>query len=200
MKTRLLIFLILFVTLNAIGCSQKKEGDEPTKYVSQEGLERLTQQAAQKTQKAAASGGLIENLKFSSFREINPASDALKNLDAAIRPVLVQQFGGAKIIEQNNKSVSESEGDLTLNSMTYVVKGAMNEKNAEQLHGALKAANFKPSIRLGTKPTITRNWAMMSFNKRTAGATYSIVFQIDFKKQTIILKNYQLGSKYDRMM
>jgi hypothetical protein len=182
------------------GCSQKQEGDEPTKYVSQDGLERLTQQAAQKSGGAAGSEGILPNLKFSSYREIKPASDALKNLDAVIRPVLIQQYGATKIIEQNNEPISEDEGDMTLNSMQYAVKGIMNEKNVEALHAALKRANFDPNVRLGTRPTITRNWAMMSFFAYSAGTSYSIVFKIDFNKQTITLKNYQLGSKYDRLM
>jgi hypothetical protein len=198
MKTYLSIPLIILMVFSFASCSQKKEGDEPTKYVSQDGLEQLTKQAAEKSTEVKLA--VKNNPGFSSFREIQPSSDALKNLDAVIRPVLVRQFGGAKIIEQNNEPISEAEGDMTLNSMQYVVKGMMNEENAEELHAALKEARFSPNVRLGTKPTITRNWAMMTFFAYSSGVTYSILFKIDFNKQIIILKNYQLGSKYERLL
>ncbi len=161
-------------------------------------MEQLTKQAAQKS--AEVKSVAKDNPKFNSSRDINPESQALKNLDAVIRPVLVQQFGEAKRVEQNNEPVSDRDGDVTLNSMQYVVRQMLNETNVRKLHAALKKVNFDPSIRLGTKPTVATSWAAMSFFKHTAGSTYSIALRIDFKKQIIIVESYKLGSKYDRLM
>jgi hypothetical protein len=82
------------------GCGQKELGDEPTKYASQDGLEQLTKQAAQGANTATQSGA--SNPKFKSSSDKQPTSEAVKNLDAAIRPVLVQQFGAAKLIEEED--------------------------------------------------------------------------------------------------
>ena len=202
MKKKLGTWILIFMFIGSssimlYGCG-KKEGDEPTKYRSQAGLEKLSKQAAQKS--TTVKSITRDNPKFNSSRDIKPESQALKNLDAVIRTVLIQQFGGAKIIAQNNVPVSDRADDLTLNSMQYVVRQMLNEDNVRALHAALKKANFDPNVRLGTKPTVLTSWAAMSFFKHTAGSTYSIALRIDFKKQIIKVESYKLGSKYDRMM
>lgn len=193
--TSLVLGLVLPIVIICIGCSDKQSGDEPTKSVSQEGLEKLTLQAAQKT--ADAKKVVKENQEFFASGDIQLSSAALRTIDAHIRPVLIRQFGAAKVIEQNNEPVSESPQDLTLNSMIYVVRQALNEANARELHAAIEQAEFTPSIRLGRKPTVTKTWAAMSFLKRIEKVPYSIALYIDFAKQTITLKSYKPGSPYD---
>jgi hypothetical protein len=111
----------------------------------------------------------------------------------------VRQFGGVKLIEEKNEPVTERDGEVVLNSMKYVVGKILNEPNVRQLHTAFKNANFNPSIRTGTKPTVTKNWAVMYFFVRTAGVQYTLVYKIDFKTQIITIQSYKL-SRYDHMM
>ncbi|MBM3248748.1 MAG: hypothetical protein FJZ10_04975 [Candidatus Omnitrophica bacterium] len=197
MRTLALVGVLVFAAAIIFNGCGKKEGDEPTKYVSQAGLEQLTKQAAQGQAAATQSGA--NNPKFSSFKDRQPASPAVKNLDAVIRPVLVKQFGQAKLIEENNEPVTRRDGEVILNSMKYVVGKILNEPNVRQMHTAFANVNFKPSIRTGRKPTITKTWAVMSFFKRTAGVQYTLIYKIDFKNQTITVESYKL-SKHDHLM
>lgn len=201
MKTYFFVFLSILLLLGTNGCSKKQapEGDEPTKYQSQAGLEQLTRQAQESAQKTSVDTKKIvtENPKFHIARDIRLDSTGLQALDAQIRPVLVQQFGAAKVVEQNNEPVSESPEDLTLNSMVYVVREVLNKTNVRELHGAIEKAGFTPSIRLGRKPTIVTNWGAMSFVKRIEKTQYSISLYIDFVKQIITVKSYKPGSPYD---
>lgn len=76
-----------FAVTNA-GCGGKA-GDEPTKYQSQAGLEKLTMQAA-----AAAP----DNPKFLSAKNNISGSRNAKDSDSIIRPVLARSFKDAKLV------------------------------------------------------------------------------------------------------
>ena len=180
-----LVVLFLFVS----GCFAGKSEDEPTKNSSQEGLRMLNEQAVRKGQE-----GSPENLRFPAFRDIRPESSALESLDSVIRPVLAKQFGAAKIIEQNNEPVTDRTGETVLNSMKYVVRDTITASNSREFHAALTEAGFKPSIRLGRKPTVATSWAAMSFLKKVEKTYYSITIRLDFKEQTIKANSYKIGT------
>ena len=87
---------LLFVVTGS-ACGQRKEGDEPTKYQSQAGLEKLTQQAAQNPKQNSSKSGPL-NSKFSSAKNITATSPNGKDIDSIIRPVLVKQFDDARLL------------------------------------------------------------------------------------------------------
>ena len=196
-KFILAVVLVSVVAIIFNGCG-KKEGDEPTKYMSQAGLEKLTKQAAQKSGKGM--GSFADNPRFLSFQDKPSSSDAVKDLDSVIRPVLVQLFGAAKLIEANDKPITKIDKEVVLNSIKYVVRRRLVGSAGNELHAALLKAHFSTSPRLGSKPTITDKWALMSLFKSTSRGSYSLEIRIDVANQTIKVESYQLGSKYDRLM
>lgn len=193
MSTRLLITFFLIVCFAIIICNGcgKKEGDEPTKYRSQAGLEKLTLQA-QSAKK--------DNPLFGRTADSNAKAPETKDLDSAIRPVLKNLFGDARMVSESNSPQTEPDGEVVENRFVYSVKKHMVPEDGNALHAALHSAGFGLSPRLGSKPSIGRSNAVMSLFKSTSRRSYSLVINIDTKKQQIIVESYRLGSKYDRLM
>ncbi len=198
MRGGMIIVVSVCVAAGAVigGCG-KREGDEPTKYASQEGLAKLTQQAQEKAGRSGqdASGGA-----FLASRGLSPKDPTAQDLDRVISPVLKSVFGDVKLVYESSGPETRKDGEVIENSLTYVAKRLLKAQDGEALHAALRAAHFGTSPRLGSKPTIIRTFATMSLFKTTPRRTYSLVFTIDAKKQQIVVQSYQLGSKYDRLM
>lgn len=195
------VYLSLCITISVLialpGCG-KKEGDEPTKYRSQAGLEKLTMEAAKR--QGTGMGSTALNLAFNSSRDSGARAAEVKDLDSAIRPILQRLFGDARIISESKAAETQRDGEVVENRFTYVVSKIFIPKDGEALHAALHAAHFGLSPRLGSKPTIWSGGAGMSLFKTTSLRSYSLVINMDTKKQQIIVESYRLGSKYDRLM
>jgi hypothetical protein len=140
-----------------------------------------------------------DNPKFITAKNIQLKSDAAKALDALLRPALKKLFKDVKII---------SEGEMPqyregiIDTFKYVPKARITEQDGVPLHSLLSGEyRFSPSVRLGTKPTVTSKWMAMSFIRYTgSGTNYSIALYIDLAAQVIRVESYELGSRYDRMM
>jgi hypothetical protein len=194
-----LILCILVCAAVSLSACGKKEGDEPTKYRSQAGLEKLTQQAQQSAGKAAKPGGLV-NPAFYAAGDSGGKAPEVKDLDSAIRPVLKKLFGGAKMVSESRAPETQRDGEVVENRFVYVVSRILTPKDGEALHAALCAEHFGTSPRLGSKPTIWSGGAAMSLFKTSSMRSYSLVVNIDTRKQQIVVESYRLGSKYDRLM
>lgn len=181
---------LLFV-FTGTGCGQKP-GDEPTKYRSQEGLEKLTMQA-----QAAATA---DNPKFRAQRNITPENASAKDIDSIIRPVLVRIFKDAKLVSAIGPEAPKVDGEVVEDRLLYSVKSIMTEPDGDKLHGAFRSVGFALSPRLGAKPTHSRGKVYMSLMKSTRQRGYSFVIIVDTKKQQVEVESYKLGSKYDRLM
>jgi hypothetical protein len=198
MKRLFYFFLpICVVLIMGSGC-EKQEGDEPTKYQSQEGLERLTEQAAK--QQAENLKSASENHVFDRAKEVEGWAAEVRDLDGVIRPVLKELFGDARIISESEKPATQRDGEVLENQFVYVVRKHLVPQDGKSLHAALCAAHFGKSPRLGSKPTIWSGGALMSLFKTTRLRTYSLVIKLDPKKQQLIVESYKLGSRYDRLM
>jgi len=192
------VFLAMCIALIMGSGCEKKEGDEPTKYQSQAGLERLTEQAAQQQQESSGSGP--ENPAFNNSIEVEGVVAEVRDLDSVIKPVLKKLFGDARIISESKKPETKRDGEVVENQFTYVVRKYLVPQDGESLHAALCAAHFGRSPRVGSKPLIWSGGAGMSFFKSTSLRSYSLVINVDTKKQQITVESYKLGSKYDRLM
>jgi hypothetical protein len=195
-KTASLLLALFCLTIISGGCG-KKEGDEPTKYRSQAGLEKLTSEAAHRTAKESIARN---NPGFFASRDSGGKAPEVKDLDSAIRPVLRKLFGDARLISESGAPETQRDGEVVENKFTYVVSKALVRKDGELLHAALHAAGFGLSPRLGSKPTTWSGGAVMSLFKSTSSRSYSLVVNIDIRKQQITVESYRLGSKYDRLM
>lgn len=142
---------------------------------------------------------ISDNPKYFQSEDQKPISAQSKGLDAAIRPVLVKLFGGAKLIGENEKTQENIHDTELLNSTTYVVRRLLALEDGDELHKALLDENFGISPRLGAKPQHGRKFVVMSLFKHTGGVQYSLVIMLNLEEQTITVKSYKLGSKYDRM-
>lgn len=176
------------------GCG-KKEGYEPTKYNSQAGLEKLTAQAQTQAQALKR-----DNPAFYTARNISLASADAQDIDAAVRPVLKKYFGDAKAVADLKSQETKIDGEVVENRITYVVKRMMVAKDGKPLHSELRAAHFGASPRLGSEPTIWSGGAVMSLFQNTSRRAYSLVINVDTRKQQVVVESYRLGSKYDRLM
>ncbi len=192
-KIFLILSVLVVVFLSACG---KKEGEEPTKYRSQSGLEKLTRQATNK----ATQQSTVKNSKFFVSNDISGKADQVRDLDSQIRPVLKRLFGDARLVSESNGPQTQRDGEVVENKFTYVVSKVLVRKDGKLLHTALHAAGFGLSPRLGSEPTTWSGGAMMSLFKSTSLRSYSLVVNIDIPKQQIVVESYQLGSKYDRLM
>lgn len=179
-----------------LGCG-KKETDEPTKYRSQAGLEKLSREAANKV---AKQGIVRDNPKFFASGDVSGKAPEVRDLDSQIRPVLRKLFGDVRLVSESGAPETQRDGEVVENRFTYIVSKFLVPKDGEPLHAALRAANFGASPRLGSKPTIWSGGAGMSLFKTTSMRPYSLVINMDTKKQQIVVESYRLGSKYDRLM
>lgn len=193
MKTRRLVLFFLAICAATVACNGcgKKEFDEPTRYRSQAGLEKLTAQA-QMLEK--------NNRAFSGSKDSGAKAPEVKDLDGVIRPVLKKVFGDAKIISESHLPETKRDGEVVENHFVYFVKRIMAREDGSALHAAFRSASFTSSPRLGSKPTIWSGGAVMSLFKSTSQRSYSLVINIDTRKQEIVVESYRLGSKYDRLM
>jgi len=183
------------ITTVCLGCG-KKAGDEPTKYRSQEGLAKMTQQQSDMMKMSS----VAKNPRFLVASSLAPASSEVKDLDAAIRPVLKNIFGNAKIVSESKTPETQRDGEVVENRFIYVVNKVLVRQDGKALHTALHAAGFGLSPRLGSEPTTWTGGAIMSLFKSTSARSYSLVINMDTKKQQIVVESYRLGSKYDRLM
>jgi len=181
---------LIFAIFIGNGCGRNK-GDEPTKYRSQAGLEKLTAQAAQTSP---------DNPKFFTARSITPANATAKDIDSLIRPVLVKMFKDAKLISAKGPEAPQKDGEVVEDRLVYAVRKAMARTDGDRLHGTLHSMGFAYSPRLGSKPTHLRARVYMSLMKTTRLRGYSFVIIVDTQKQQIEVESYKLGSKYDRLM
>jgi hypothetical protein len=191
-------FFVAFVIAGS-ACAQRKEGDEPTKYQSQAGLEKLTQQAAQQSKPASAQSGPV-NSRFSSAKNITTTSPTAKDIDSIIRPVLVKQFGDARLLSAAGPEKPKIDGEVVEDRLLYSVRTVLTEAAGDKLHAAFRAVGFVTSPRLGSKPTHGRTKVLMSLFRSTSLRGYSFVIIVDMSKQQIEVESYKLGSKYDRLM
>jgi len=193
------LFLLLAVVL--VGCSGKKDSKSADYEPTRDGAA---------WQKMGGPQGVVEgttlvknkpdNSKFLMAKNIQLKSDAAKALDALLRPALKKLFKDVKII---------SEGEMPpyregiIDTYKYVTKARITEQDGVPLHSLLSSGEyrFSPSVRLGTKPTVTSKWIAMSFIRYTgSGTNYSLALYIDLVAQVIRVESYELGSKYDRLM
>jgi hypothetical protein len=184
-----------FMIISLSGCS-KKEGDEPTKYRSQSGLERLTNEAANKaTQQSTAQN----NPKFSGFRDSGGKAPEVRDLDSQIRPVLRKLFGDAKIISESSSPQAKPDGEVVENRFIYSVKKILTPQDGFTLHNALRSQGFTSSPRLGSKPMEWHGSVAMSLFRTTSLRPYSLVINVDAGKQQIVVESWKLGARSDRM-
>ena len=197
LKKRLFQFsFIIPIVLSLTSCGNK-EGDEPTKYMSQTGLEKLTYEAVDKASKQSEGK---KNSNFFVSKEISGKSAEVRDLDSRIRPVLKKLFGDVKLVSESDTPETKIDGEIVENRFAYVASKSLVPKDGEPLHATLHAVGFRLSPRLGGKPTIWSGGAAMSLFKSTSLRSYSLVISIDTKKQQIVVESYRLGSKYDRLM
>jgi hypothetical protein len=196
-KVALALCVSGLMIISLSGCG-KKETDEPTRYKSQAGLEKLTKQAAQ--QQARPTGGSSTNVKFYASKDSGARAPEVKDLDSMVRPVLRKLFGDVRLVSESNAPQTKIDGEVVENRFTYVVSKPLVPKDGEPLHAALRAAHFSTSPRLGSKPTIWSGGATMSLFQSTSMRSYSLVINVDTRKQQIVVESYRLGSKYDRLM
>jgi hypothetical protein len=193
----LILCVLVFFAVSLSACS-KKEGDEPTKYRSQAGLEKLTKQAARQQSKGA--GSIANNPEFFGVGNQQLASAEAKDLDNVIRPVLKKIFGDARVIAESKSAETQRDGEIVENKFTYVVSKLLVREDGKALHTALHSAGFGLSPRLGSEPTTWSGGAIMSLFRRTSLRSYSLVIKMDTRKQQIVVESYRLGSRYDRLM
>jgi hypothetical protein len=184
--------------ISGSACGQRKEGDEPTKYQSQAGLEKLTQQAAQQSKQTTTKSGPL-NSKFSSAKNITATSPNGKDIDSIISPVLVKQFGDARLVSSKGPEAPKRDGEVVEDRLVYSVKTLLTVNGGDDLHKAFRAVGFLASPRLGREPTHSRDSVYMSYFRSTSLRGYSFVVKVDTGKQQIEIESYKLGSKYDRM-
>jgi len=181
------LFFAIFVSN---GCS-KNTGDEPTKYQSQAGLEKLTMQGGQASP---------DNPQFFSARNFTSETAVSKDIDSIIRPVLVKAFKEAKLISAKGPEAPRRDGEVVEDRLTYSVRPILILSDGDKLHTAFRAAGFPTSPRLGSKPQHGRKNVMMTFFRSTSLRGYSFEMNVDIAKQQIDVMSYRLGSKYDRLM
>lgn len=198
-----LLPVLFFSVVNSGSCAQMV-GDEPTKYMSQEGLEKLSRQAGQKTKDNAASrtgsGNVSDNPGFLVAKDIIPNNPAAKDIDSILRPVLVKLFKEAKLVSATGPETPKRDKEVVEDRLVYSVKRMLLEKDGDNLHRAFRSSGFVASPRLGRKPTHSRGNVYMSLMRSTSHRGYSFVIVVDTTKQQIEIESYKLGSKYDRMM
>lgn len=203
MKKIVHVFLAVFLGIVFLaGCGNRY--DEPTKYASQEGLANMKESQSNEMVKKSTKKKKVDtdtvNAAFGHSQDSNVKAPEAKDLDNVIRPVLKKVFGDVKIVAESSKSETKKDGEVVENRMAYVVKKKLIPKDGETLHAALHSAHFGLSPRLGSKPTIWSHGATMSLFKTTSLRSYSLVINVDTKKQQIVVESYRLGSKYDRLM
>lgn len=196
------VFSVCFAIAILGGCGkgEARLGDEPTKYQSQVGLEKLTREAAQRASTATSAGSISDNPKFMLAINTTPASAAAKDIDSIIRPVLVKFFKDAKLVSAKGPEAPRIDGEVVEDRMIYSVKRVLTEGDGDALHSAFRSAGFVTSPRLGSKPTHSRRNVYMSLMRSTSQRGYSFVIIVETSKQEIMVESYRLGSKYDRLM
>ena len=152
-------------------------------------------QAKPQAQAQPMIGKISDNPGFFAAAD-KPLSAANQDLDAAVRPVLKQIFEDVKVMAEDQKR--ENFDDI--HSITYVLRRIPDESDGVPLHAAFSAARFTPSPRLGSKPTVSRQWLAMSFFKTTGAGQYSLAIYVDINNKVARVHSYALGSKYDRLM
>lgn len=143
---------------------------------------------------------ISDNQNFYSAKAVAPANETIKDLDSMIEPVLKIFFGDVRLVGQNIKPSARPDGEVILETLQYSAKRWFGPEDAKPLHTAFHDVGFGLSPRLGSEPTKTNKFIMMSFFKSSRLKSYSLVVHMTISDQTILIQSYQLGSKYDRLM
>lgn len=197
---RILIFVLISACLAGAflsGC-RKKEADKPQPPPSQAQFDDEPTKRNQPPKNNVIS--ISDNPAFFTASAINPKAPEAKDLDKLFRPVLVDVFGDAKLVEESQAPQTKVDGEVVENRIVYVVRLILTPQEGNNLHSALKRVGFVSSPRLGSKPTIFSTGAIMSVMRTTSLRGYSLVIKVDSGKQKIEIESYKLGSKYDRLM
>jgi len=189
--------ILFFAVFTGSGCGGRPE-DEPTKYTSQAGLEKLSREAAKKP--GAGIGSVSDNPGFFLAKNTTSGTPTSKDIDSIIRPVLVRVFKDARLVLARGPEAPRWDGEVVEDRLVYSVKTVLIEGDGDRLHGAFRAAGFPSSPRLGSKPQHGRKNVTMSLFRSTSLRGYSFVINVDMAKQQIEVESYRLGSHYDRLM
>lgn len=206
---RIVLSVFVLTILAATGCQgdSGKNNPVPGKTAHDENYEPTRDGAP--WQKMGGPQGVVgdttaaqnrpDNPKFLAAKNIKLKSAGAKDLDALLRPALKKLFKDVKIVSEGEMPV---HGEDIIYTYKYVTKARITKEDGVPLHNMLSGEyRFSPSVRLGTKPTITSKWMAMSFTRNTgSGTNYSISLYIDLVNQVIRVDSYQLNTKYDRMM
>jgi len=195
-KVALLVFCSIYLPaiLIAGGCSKKEPGTPPA------GEEQQSEAGSQQAPSAEDTiQHISDNPRFFQVTDQALSSEPVRDLDSAIRPVLMKLFGGAKLVSESGKDTNTPGRDDVLNSMTYVVRRLLDKKDGDNLHQALLKTHFTKSPRYGAKPQHGHTKIIMSLFKTIETRPYSLGIQLDLTSQSIRVDSFQLGSKYDRL-
>ncbi len=143
---------------------------------------------------------ISDNVNFRSASIVSPANETIEDLDRMIAPVLKKYFGDARLVGQNIEPSTRPDGEVILETLQYSAKRWFGPEDAKPLHTAFREALFRPSPRLGSEPTKSNKYLMMSFFNKSDLKSYSLVVHMTVPDQTILVQSYRLGSKYDRLM
>ena len=143
---------------------------------------------------------ISDNVNFRSAKVVSPANETIEDLDHMIAPVLKGYFGDVRLVGQNIEPSARPDGEVILETLQYCAKRWFGPEDAKPLHTAFHDAGFGLSPRLGSEPTKTNKFLMMSFFKNSRLKNYSLVVHMTVSDQTILIQSYRLGSKYDRLM
>ncbi|MCK7483733.1 MAG: hypothetical protein M0C28_47080 [Candidatus Moduliflexus flocculans] len=191
----LLMFLCLLAAATT-GCSGKKE----------EAQTRNTDPAtpAPKTGTAVSTSvdpsvtDISDNMNFRSAKIVSPANETIEDLDRLVAPVLKQYFGDVRLVGQTIEPSTRPDGEVILETLQYSAKRWFGPEDAKPLHTAFRDALFRPSPRLGSEPTKSNKYLMMSFFSKSSLKSYSLVVHMTVPDQTILIQSFRLGSKYDQ--
>ena len=193
-----LMVLISLCLLSAAttGCSGKKEEspiqkDEPASPAQKEG------KVAPASSDPAVTD-ISDNVNFRSAKVVSPANETIEDLDRLVAPVLKQYFGDVRLVGQTIEPSTRPDGDVILETLQYSAKRWFGPEDAKPLHTAFRDALFRPSPRLGSEPTKSNKYLMMSFFSKSSLKSYSLVVHMTVPDQTILIQSFQLGSKYDQ--
>jgi hypothetical protein len=65
-----------------------------------------------------------------------------RDIDRLIRPVLMKQFGDARLVSAKGPEAAIRDGEVIEDRLLYVVKTFLTEAQGEALHDAFSAAHF----------------------------------------------------------
>ncbi|MFA5554430.1 MAG: hypothetical protein WCZ89_07035 [Phycisphaerae bacterium] len=194
MSRTLIVCIFSVLIFISTGCSKKKSDASGTAAKPSEQTAVNQQQSSQTIQK------ISDNPGFFTVSAVSPKSAEVKDLDKLLRPILIELFEDAKLVEQSETPETRADGEVIKNKMVYVVRMILTPQEGDNLHAALTAKGFAASPRMGRKPLHYKSTVTMTVMKTTSLGGYSLNIIVDANKQQIEIISYQLGSKYDQML